>query len=72
MMPLRQSPSIKRPFTPPNDSNTYRDLLLFEERLKSNAANLQRRKSKYQRLFRLLSVERYLTLILQCFYYSYS
>lgn len=47
-MPPRQSPLIKRSFVPPNDPTTYRDLLLFEERLKSNAANLQHRKSRYQ------------------------
>ncbi|KIK29533.1 hypothetical protein PISMIDRAFT_89181 [Pisolithus microcarpus 441] len=35
-------------FHPPNDPATYRDLLLFEERLKTNAASLQRRKSRYQ------------------------
>ncbi|KAJ3882212.1 hypothetical protein F5051DRAFT_394832 [Lentinula edodes] len=33
---------------PPNDSTTYRDLILFEERLKSNAASLQKRKQRYQ------------------------
>jgi hypothetical protein len=48
LMPPRQSPSIKRSYIPPNDATTYRDLLLFEERLKSNAANLQHRKSRYQ------------------------
>lgn len=38
-----------------NDSATYRDLLLFEERLKTTAVSLQRRKSKYQLfLFQLL------------------
>jgi len=42
-------PRSKSSFGPPNDSATYRDLLLFEERLKTNAANLQRRKSRYQR-----------------------
>lgn len=35
-------------FHPPNDVSTYRDLLLFEERLKTNATSLKRRKSKYQ------------------------
>ncbi|KAF9219201.1 hypothetical protein BS17DRAFT_789804 [Gyrodon lividus] len=35
-------------FYPPNDPATYRDLLMFEERLKTNAASLQRRKSRYQ------------------------
>ncbi|KAG2033333.1 hypothetical protein BDR03DRAFT_872211 [Suillus americanus] len=42
-------------FHPSNDPATYRDLLLFEERLKTNAAQLQRRKSRYQLfLFHLL------------------
>lgn len=35
-------------FFPPNDQATYRDLLLFEERLKTNALTLNRRKSRYQ------------------------
>ncbi|KAI0257075.1 hypothetical protein BJV78DRAFT_1160075 [Lactifluus subvellereus] len=35
-------------FFPPNDQATYRDLLLFEERLKTNALILNRRKSRYQ------------------------
>ncbi|KAF8911383.1 hypothetical protein CPB85DRAFT_1156587, partial [Mucidula mucida] len=33
---------------PLNDSATFRDLLLFEERLKTTAASLQKRKSRYQ------------------------
>ncbi|KIJ33554.1 hypothetical protein M422DRAFT_35476 [Sphaerobolus stellatus SS14] len=41
-------PPLRGSFAPPNDVATYRDLLLFEERLKSNAANLRRRKSKYE------------------------
>lgn len=45
-MPPRSS---KGSFSPPNDNATYKDLLLFEERLKINAASLQRRKSRYQR-----------------------
>ncbi|KAF8128964.1 hypothetical protein EV363DRAFT_1400215 [Boletus edulis] len=41
----RGSASHARPsFHPTNDPATYRDLLLFEERLKTNAASLQRRK----------------------------
>lgn len=40
--------SEQRSFSPSNDLATYRDLLLFEERLKTNAANLRRRKSRYQ------------------------
>ncbi|KAF5384401.1 hypothetical protein D9615_003114 [Tricholomella constricta] len=47
-MPPRSTPPPKGSFYPPNDVATYRDLLLFEERLKSNATNLQRRKSRYQ------------------------
>ncbi|KAH9915151.1 uncharacterized protein BXZ73DRAFT_92658 [Epithele typhae] len=35
-------------FYPPNDGATYRDLLLFEERLKTNAMSLTRRKRRYQ------------------------
>ncbi|KAF8274033.1 hypothetical protein EI94DRAFT_1794680 [Lactarius quietus] len=35
-------------FFPPNDQATYRDLLLFEERLKTHALTLNRRKSRYQ------------------------
>ena len=46
LMPPRSS---KGSFSPPNDNATYKDLLLFEERLKINAASLQRRKSRYQR-----------------------
>ncbi|KAG8863280.1 hypothetical protein FRB96_008771 [Tulasnella sp. 330] len=35
-------------FTPANDAATHRDLLMFEERLKANAAMLKRRRSRYQ------------------------
>ncbi|PCH37602.1 hypothetical protein WOLCODRAFT_110180 [Wolfiporia cocos MD-104 SS10] len=35
-------------FSPAYDAATYRDLLLFEERLKTNAASLTRRKRRYQ------------------------
>jgi len=45
LMPRR---SYRGSFCPPNDNATYKDLLLFEERLKINAASLQRRKSRYQ------------------------
>ncbi|KDQ54064.1 hypothetical protein JAAARDRAFT_38662 [Jaapia argillacea MUCL 33604] len=38
----------KRSFNPPNEQSTYRNLLLFEERLKTNASTLNRRKSRYQ------------------------
>jgi hypothetical protein len=36
------------PFQPPADGATYRDLLLFEERLKTNAARLRRTRTRYQ------------------------
>lgn len=48
-MPRRSSPATKGSVHPSTDAATYRDLLLFEERLKTTAANLQRRKSRYQR-----------------------
>lgn len=35
-------------FTPALDAQTFRDLLIFEERLKQNAARLQSRKKKYE------------------------
>ncbi|KZP16735.1 hypothetical protein FIBSPDRAFT_673624, partial [Athelia psychrophila] len=38
----------KGSYHPPNDAATHRDLLLFEERLKTNAASLRRRKARYQ------------------------
>ncbi|PWN50613.1 hypothetical protein IE53DRAFT_86469 [Violaceomyces palustris] len=38
------------PFTPAADAHTYRDLLIFEERLKQNAARLLARKKKYETL----------------------
>ncbi|KZS96779.1 hypothetical protein SISNIDRAFT_482573 [Sistotremastrum niveocremeum HHB9708] len=41
-------PPQRTAFYPPNDSATYKDLLLFEERLKTNAAVLKSRKSRYQ------------------------
>ncbi|KAJ3759846.1 Spo7-like protein-domain-containing protein [Lentinula raphanica] len=55
---LSISPTTPTTFTfPPNDSTTYRDLILFEERLKSTAASLQKRKQRYQLfLFQLLTV----------------
>lgn len=43
--------STRGSFSPPNDNATYKDLLLFEERLKITAASLQRRKSRYQRVY---------------------
>lgn len=47
-MPRSSPPPQRGTFYPPNDASTYRDLLLFEERLKTNAASLKRRKSRYQ------------------------
>jgi len=48
-MPKKSTQSPLGPsFFPPNDQATYRDLLLFEERLKTNALILNRRKSRYQ------------------------
>ncbi|KAJ7768606.1 hypothetical protein DFH07DRAFT_902509 [Mycena maculata] len=47
-MAPRSTPSPKGSVYPQNDVATYRDLLLFEERLKTTAASLQRRKSRYQ------------------------
>ncbi|WWC72422.1 uncharacterized protein I206_106384 [Kwoniella pini CBS 10737] len=35
------------PYHPPADTATYRDLLLFEERLKSNAEMLKKRRQRY-------------------------
>lgn len=50
-----QRQQSKASFHPSSDTATYRDLLLFEERLKTNAAQLQRRKYRYQLfLFHLL------------------
>ncbi|ODN78280.1 hypothetical protein L202_03927 [Cryptococcus amylolentus CBS 6039] len=43
--PLRPAPNA--PYHPPTDTATYRDLLLFEERLKSNAEMLKRRRRRY-------------------------
>ncbi|KAI0795606.1 Spo7-like protein-domain-containing protein [Abortiporus biennis] len=49
MRSSKHSPSpAKSSFHPTTDSSTYRDLLLFEERLKTNAASLTRRKHRYQ------------------------
>lgn len=38
----------EEPFHPAADAATFRDLLIFEERLKQNAARLQSRKRKYE------------------------
>ncbi|WVO23339.1 uncharacterized protein IAS62_004689 [Cryptococcus decagattii] len=43
--PIRPAPNA--PYHPPADTSTYRDLLLFEERLKSNAEMLRRRRRRY-------------------------
>ncbi|WVR08398.1 hypothetical protein IAU60_005453 [Kwoniella sp. DSM 27419] len=40
-------PHPQAPYHPPGDTATYRDLLLFEERLKSNAEMLRRRRQRY-------------------------
>lgn len=50
--PESPNPAAKAP-TP--DGATFRDLLIFEERLKQNAARLLRRKQKYQTMLALLS-----------------
>ena len=42
------------PYHPSADAQTYRDLLIFEERLKQNAARLIKRKKKYQTFLVLL------------------
>lgn len=49
MTARRTPPPQKVSFSPAGESATYKDLLFFEERLKANAANLRRRKSRYQR-----------------------
>ncbi|KAH9915628.1 uncharacterized protein B0H18DRAFT_1041221 [Fomitopsis serialis] len=48
MAPRSSSKTSGRGFQPAYDAATYRDLLLFEERLKTNAASLNRRKHRYQ------------------------
>jgi hypothetical protein len=47
-MPYRAPSRTTTAFHPPMDAATFRDLLLFEERLKSNASILKRRKRRYQ------------------------
>jgi len=47
MPKVSSSSSSSPPFHPPNDQGTHRDLLLFEERLKTNALLLNRRRSRY-------------------------
>lgn len=48
------SPFGSAPYHPAGDPQTYRDLLIFEERLKQNAARLQKRRTKYQTFLVLL------------------
>ena len=40
-------PSVNTPYHPGSDTATFRDLLLFEERLKMNAEMLRRRRRRY-------------------------
>lgn len=50
-MASRKTPPPKRDsFYPPSENAVYRDLLLFEERLKTNASLLKKRKHRYQRV----------------------
>jgi hypothetical protein len=41
-------PHPSAPFHPLADTTTYKDLLLFEERLKMNAQMLNRRRRRYE------------------------
>jgi hypothetical protein len=41
-------PHPSAPFYPLADTTTYKDLLLFEERLKMNAQMLNRRRRRYE------------------------
>lgn len=52
MPPRTSSKARQNSFCPAADAATYRDLLLFEERLKTNAASLTRRKHRYERASR--------------------
>ncbi|GAA5991225.1 hypothetical protein JCM11641_001625 [Rhodosporidiobolus odoratus] len=53
-----------RPFHPPPNRESYRDLLVFEERLKQNAQRLQKQRRKYEAfLVTLIAVIAYLTYI---------
>jgi hypothetical protein len=72
MAPRNQRQQSKAFFYPSSDTATYRDLLLFEERLKSNAAQLQRRKSRYQRMFeQYIYAARDADLFIQYFYSTF-
>ncbi|KAI5121602.1 hypothetical protein M0805_009473 [Coniferiporia weirii] len=62
MAARRTPPPQRSSFHPPSENVVYRDLLLFEERLKTNASLLKRRKSRYQLfLVQLLAVMIFLT-----------
>jgi hypothetical protein len=57
MAPRRTASSSRNSssFAPPPDVASYKDLLLFEERLKQNAALLRSRKRKYERQYPIMS-----------------
>ncbi|BGP16439.1 hypothetical protein JCM10213v2_004441 [Rhodosporidiobolus nylandii] len=53
-----------KPFNPPPSRESFRDLLVFEERLKQNALRLQKQRRKYEAfLVTLIAVIAYLTYI---------
>ncbi|BGP48296.1 hypothetical protein JCM10450v2_004168 [Rhodotorula kratochvilovae] len=53
-----------RPFHPPATREAYKDLLIFEERLKQNAERLQKQRRKYEAfLFSLVGVIAYLAYV---------
>ena len=66
-MPPRATPPPKRSFYPSNDAATHRDLLLFEERLKTLADSLQRRKFRYKGTPRLGHPTRHVLIIFASF-----
>ena len=43
----------ERSFAPPADISTFRDLLIFEERVKQNSARLHARRRNYECMLRL-------------------
>ncbi|KOS12875.1 hypothetical protein Malapachy_0509 [Malassezia pachydermatis] len=49
-LPNKEVPSLLAPdfYTPMPNTAAFRDLLIFEERLKQNAARMKERKNKYQ------------------------
>jgi hypothetical protein len=67
-MPPRLTPPPKGSYYPPNDAATYRDLLLFEERLKTNAASLQGRKGRYQCMYQFRTLS--LVAMFETFFFS--